>query len=137
MSRQFAEEGGGPLKGIKKEHQEKYDALQKELAAFDDIKPKPLPALMTVSDFEGTAAPTLIPDLPDAKPIEPGYLAVMMPDVSSAIAQVKSLPRSTGRRTELARWIGDGNNPLTMRVFVNRLWQQHFGHGIAATTSDF
>lgn len=137
VSRQFEEEGGGPLKGMKKEHQEKYDALQKELAAFDDIKPKPLPALMTVSDFEGTAAPTLIPDLPDAKPIEPGYLAVMMPDVSSAIAQVKSLPGSTGRRTELARWIGDGNNPLTMRVFVNRLWQQHFGQGIAATTSDF
>jgi hypothetical protein len=43
----------GPLKGMKKEHQEKYDALQKELAAFDDIKPKALPALMTVSDFEG------------------------------------------------------------------------------------
>ncbi len=137
VSRQFEEEGGGPLKGMKKEHQEKYDALQKELAAFNDIKPKPLPTLMTVSDFEGTATPTLIPDIPDAKPIEPGYLMVMMPEASAAVAQVNSLPGSTGRRTELARWIGDGNNPLTMRVFVNRIWQQHFGQGIAATTSDF
>lgn len=137
VSRQFEEEGGGPLKGMKKEHQEKYNALQKELAAFDDIKPKPLPALMTVSDFEGTAAPTLIPDIPNAAPIEPGYPVVMMPEASSAIAQVKSLPGSSGRRTELARWIGNGDNPLTMRVFVNRIWQQHFGQGIAATTSDF
>ncbi|MDA1232715.1 MAG: PSD1 and planctomycete cytochrome C domain-containing protein, partial [Planctomycetota bacterium] len=137
VSRQFEEEGGGPLKGMKKEHQEKYDALHKELATFDHIKPKALPELMTVTDFEGTAAPTLIPDVPGAAPIEPGYPVVMMPDASAAIAQMKALPKSTGRRTELARWIGDGNNPLTMRVFVNRIWQQHFGQGIAATTSDF
>ena len=137
VSRQFEEEGGGPLKEMKKEHKEKYEALQKELADFDDIKPKPLPALMTVSDFEGTATPTLIPDIPGATPIEPGYPVVMMPEASSAVAQVKTLPGSTGRRTELARWIGDANNPLTMRVIVNRIWQQHFGQGIAATTSDF
>lgn len=137
VSRQFEEEGGGPLKGMKKEHQEKYDALQKELATFDSIKPKPLPSLMTASDFDGEAAATIIPDSPDAAPIEPGYPVVMTPDTATPTAQVKSLPASTGRRTELARWIGDGNNPLTMRVFVNRIWQQHFGQGIAATSSDF
>ena len=137
VSRQFEEEGGGPLKAMKKEHQEKYDVLQKELAACGDVKPKPLPTLMTVTDFEGTAAPTLIPDVPGAASIEPGYLHVMMPDASAAIAQVKALPGTTGRRTELACWIGDGSNPLTMRVFVNRIWQQHFGQGIVATTSDF
>ena len=137
VSRQFEDEGGGPLKDMKKDDKVKYDSLQKELAAFNNIKPQPLPVLMTVSDFEGTAAPTLIPDIPGAAPIEPGFPMVMMPDASAAIAQVKSLPGSTGRRTELARWIGDGNNPLTMRVFVNRIWQQHFAQGIAATTSDF
>ena len=137
VSRQFEEEGGGPLKSMKKEDKEKYDALQKELAAFDNIKPKPLPTLMTVTDFEGTTAPTVIPDVPDATPISPGYLTVMMPSPDASVAEVKAIPGSTGRRTELARWIGDGNNPLTMRVFVNRIWQQHFGQGIAATASDF
>jgi len=41
------------------------------------------------------------------------------------------------RRLMLARWICDKKNPLTARVIVNRIWQHHFGRGIAATPSDF
>jgi hypothetical protein len=44
---------------------------------------------------------------------------------------------STGRRTALARWITDPQNPLTSRVIVNRIWQAHFGRGLAVNTSDF
>jgi hypothetical protein len=40
-------------------------------------------------------------------------------------------------RLELANWIVDPKNPLTARVMVNRLWQHHFGRGIAPTPSDF
>ncbi|HEX5500834.1 MAG TPA: DUF1553 domain-containing protein, partial [Thermomicrobiales bacterium] len=40
-------------------------------------------------------------------------------------------------RLELARAIADPNNPLTARVFVNRVWQQHFGRGIVGTPSNF
>lgn len=137
VSRQFEEEGGGPLKNMKKEDKAQYDLLQKELAAFDNIKPKPLPQLMTVTDFDGVIAPTVIPDIADAEPVVPGYLTVMAPADKPVLTATKALPHSTGRRTELAEWIGDGNNPLTMRVVVNRIWQQHFGRGIVATPSDF
>lgn len=40
-------------------------------------------------------------------------------------------------RKELAEKIANASNPLTSRVFVNRLWHWHFGKGLAASTSDF
>lgn len=40
-------------------------------------------------------------------------------------------------RLELARWVADAQNPLTARVMVNRLWQHHFGEGLAPTENNF
>ena len=44
---------------------------------------------------------------------------------------------STGRRTALARWITDRENPLTARVAVNHMWAWHFGTPLVETTSNF
>ncbi len=40
-------------------------------------------------------------------------------------------------RIGLAKWIVDQRNPLTARTYVNRIWEQLFGHGIVETLEDF
>ncbi|MBI1319097.1 MAG: DUF1553 domain-containing protein [Candidatus Hydrogenedens sp.] len=41
------------------------------------------------------------------------------------------------RRHALAKWITHKDNPLPARVLANRLWQYHFGTGLADSPSDF
>jgi hypothetical protein len=48
------------------------------------------------------------------------------------------LPFTNGSgRLELARAIADPQNPLTARVYVNRVWLHHFGEGLVRTPGDF
>jgi mono/diheme cytochrome c family protein len=118
---------------LKDEEKQKHAALKRQLAEFDKYRPAPLPAGMTVTDVGPVAPPTVIPKKADAQPIEPGFLSVL----DEKPAAITPLAHSTGRRTALARWITQPDNPLSTRVIVNRIWQYHFGRGLVATASDF
>ncbi len=69
------------------------------------------------------------------QPVEPGVLSIMNPNPLLP-AQV-SRAKSSGRRTALAQWITDKQNPLAARVMVNRVWQQLMGQGLVRTPGDF
>ncbi len=63
----------------------------------------------------------------------PGFPAVLgVPD-----PKIVATAKSSGRRTALADWIASNDNPMTARVFVNRLWQHHFGTGLVGSPNDF
>ncbi len=51
--------------------------------------------------------------------------------------ELPAIPSGQSGRLELARWLASKENPLTARVMVNRIWQQHFGVGIVPTSSMF
>jgi hypothetical protein len=46
-------------------------------------------------------------------------------------------PGMTNDRLGLARWIASDKNPLTARVWVNRMWEKFMGNGIVKTTENF
>ncbi|MBI1322294.1 DUF1553 domain-containing protein [bacterium] len=70
-----------------------------------------------------------------AEEVPPGFLSVLSD--KRVIEPKPTGHATTGTRTELVRWLTSPDHPLTARVVVNRLWQQHFGRGIVATPSDF
>jgi len=126
---QVASQIKGPVKA-------QWEALQKALKRFDSLRPVPPEPVLTATDVGPVAPPTWIPDDRTRKPIEPGFLSVLDP-APARIETPAAAPRSTGRRLALARWLSRPDNPLSTRVIVNRLWQYHFGRGLAGTSSDF
>ncbi len=69
-----------------------------------------------------------------AASVEPAVLSA----VSSIAGVGAEIPDSiAGRRLALANWIAHPENPLTARVMVNRIWQWHFGRGLAGNPNNF
>ena len=66
--------------------------------------------------------------------VERGFLKVAMPKGASSIAEI---PNGESGRLQLAKWISSPSNPLTARVYVNRVWHHLFGRGIVSSTDNF
>lgn len=102
-------------------------ALRKE--KLDSLEP--IPEIMVLGDLPHDPRPTYVLDrgMYDAPTEE------VFPNVPEAIMPFdRELPRN---RLGLSKWTFDKDNPLTARVFVNRLWQMHFGRGLVNTSDDF
>ena len=63
--------------------------------------------------------------------VRPGFLSA----ITRGETQFKYRPGQ--RRLALAQAIVAPENPLTRRVIVNWIWQQHFGQGLVRSTDDF
>ncbi|MEM7387420.1 MAG: DUF1549 and DUF1553 domain-containing protein, partial [Verrucomicrobiota bacterium] len=134
MAKKQISKRGGTLK-MEGKVKQAWEALEEELSQFDHLKPAPLPASPGVVEIGVISPPTYLGESRD-QPIEPGFLSL----IQKAPAEISPPPgkkNSSGRRAALARWITSDRNPLTARVMVNRLWQQHFGRGLVATPNDF
>ena len=130
------EDAAAKLRG---EEARKYADLKAELAKFDPIKPADLPVAQVMIDNESASPRTHILSVgvysnPLAE-VQPGFLTIL--DHSDANVLPALEGRSSGRRSALAKWLTDPENPLTTRVIVNRVWHYHFGRGIVGTPSDF
>jgi mono/diheme cytochrome c family protein len=126
-------------RSLKGDDKARYAELKTELAKFDSLKPAE-PAVAEVMIDASTTAPPMhilskgVWDAP-LDEVQPGFLTILDPEPAKVVPPEGM--NSTGRRTALAKWLTDPKNPLTARVMVNRIWQEHFGTGIVGSSSDF
>lgn len=132
---------------------EKRTASQKQALAahYRTIAPSLEPARKELARLKKrksgveNAAPTMLVSLttkPRTMRILPrgNWLDDSGPIVEPAVPAILANSKVKGRqanRLDLARWLVSPDNPLTSRVFVNRLWKLTFGRGLVSSLEDF
>lgn len=141
------------LKGIREETIPEGDNLKKLAKAFEPAESERLAGLQkNLGDLKANAPkmPKLAMAMHDrpnpsdgvifkrGNPGNPGEPAPrrFLKALSKPNVEREHWTKDSGR-LELAQSIASRDNPLTARVFVNRLWQDNFGAGIVRTPSDF
>ncbi len=62
---------------------------------------------------------------------------IVQPAIPASLGTIEVAAGKRAGRLELANWLADPQNPLTARVFVNRLWKLLFGRGLVNSLGDF
>ncbi len=110
------------------------EPLRKELAAAQgrhDALMKTVPTTLVST----SVAPRVVRILPRGNWMDDSG-EVVKPAVPSFLAALDTHGRRA-TRLDLAKWLVAPDNPLTARVFVNRLWKICFGQGIVKSLDDF
>lgn len=89
-----------------------------------------IPQLMVAKD-----APVARPNYILDRGLYDKYLKEVPAGIPARVFHIEDEPMR--RRIDLAEYLFHEENPLTARVYVNRLWQLHFGAGIVPTVQDF
>jgi hypothetical protein len=116
-----------------------YQKLNVELKKYDHLKPqREIPFYTSIKELGQKAPETYVRfggiyerPLESVKPALPDLWA------GKFEPKITTGPNTTGRRSALATWIANKSNPLTARVFVNRVWAQLFETGIAENVAEF
>jgi cytochrome c553 len=140
LLKEFIDNGNAPL-AVPKDKLDKFlsEGAKQALAAIKqeiEQRKKDAPAKYPIAHSlaEGKPANSKVHVRGNVKELGEEVPRRFLGILSSAEAQ----PFAQGSgRLELAQAIVSPSNPLTARVFVNRVWQHHFGRGLVGTPSNF
>jgi len=162
--KRLRERASGPTDGVSPETRQVLQSFREDVIPNAETLAKLLPAFEPAGAERLTKLQTELTDLRRNPPVKP-ELAMGMVDGAnphdgvvfkrgnpgnpgpvaprrfllalSKAAKERPVWTTGSGRLELARSIASPENPLTARVFVNRVWQGHFGAAIVRTPSDF